>query len=198
MLVFAVAALLACPSLTYAQETSVDMTMAELSANMDKLGGQMDELGKMMDMHDEEMEKYGKEWEKDITHPNTEARDKMVELGEKMSELGEKMGKLGEQMGQYGEKMGALHRDMNDWFFRELKKDGLLASFKGKVRVIFDDKGLDVNGSKASEAQFQKYKTGFEKFWGRSLKADFLYFFNGTLEEKDGKIDPNGSVNMDF
>lgn len=143
------------------------------------------------------MDKYGKEIEKSPGH-SSKVEKQMEELGEKMNQLGEQMGKLGEIMGQYGEKMGVMHQQMIDWFFRELKKDALLSSLNGKTRIIFDEKGLSVDGNKASEEQFKKYKSGLEKHWGQPLKSDFLLFFKGTIHDKDGKIGMDGTMNTDF
>ncbi len=195
IIAYTVALLLACPFLAFSQNDSDNMAM--LSEKMDKLGDEMEGLGKIMENYGAEMEKYGKEIEKAPGH-SPKAEKEMEELGEKMNELGEKMGKLGDQMGQYGEKMGALHQQMVDWFFRELKKDGLISSLNGKSRIIFDDKGLNVDGNKASEEQFRKYKSGFEKYWGRALKSDFLFFFKGSIKEEDGKIQTEGNLNTDF
>ena len=173
------------------------MAMATLSEKMDQLGDEMDGLGKDMEIDGDKMENYGKELEQHSGQsPKTEKQ--MEELGEKMNKLGDEMGKLGDQMGLYGEKMGELQQQMIDWFFRELKKDGLIPSLQSKVRIIFDEKGFEVDGNKTNEAQFNKYKAGLEKYWGRSLKSDFLFFFKGTIQEKDGKIETDGSMNTDF
>ncbi len=194
---YTVTLLLVFPFLASAQNSSDDLAMATLNEKMETLGDEMEGLGKIMETYGTEMEKYGKEIEKNPGHsPKTEKQ--MEELGDKMSELGEQMGKLGEQMGQYGEKMGVIHRQMVDWFFREMKKDGLISSLNGKARIIFDEKGLSVDGNKASDDQARKYKLGLEKYWGRPLKTDFLFFFKGTLHEKDGKIDTDGTMNTDF
>lgn len=197
IIVYSLAILLACPFLAFSQNATNDMAMAMLNEKMETLGAEMEGLGKVMETYGAEMEKYGKEMEKNPSHsPKAEAQ--MEELGEKMNELGEQMGKLGDQMGQYGEKMGALHQQMLDWFFHELKKDGLISSLSGKSRIIFDEKGLSVDGNKASEEQFKKYKAGLEKYWGRALKSDFLFFFKGTIQEKDGKIETEGNMSTDF
>ncbi len=143
------------------------------------------------------MEKYGKEIEKSPGQSHN-AEKQMGELGEKMNQLGDQMGKLGDQMGAYGEKMGALHQQMINWFFYELKKDGLISSLNGKSRIIFDEQGLVVDGNKASAEQFKKYKAGLEKYWGKTLKPDFLFFFKGTIREKDGKIETEGNMNSDL
>lgn len=195
--VLAVAVLLSCPSLTHAQNASDDMAMAVLSEKMDKLGSEMDDLGKIMQTKGTDMEKYGKEMEKN--NGSTEDLEKrMSELGESMNQLGTQMGKLGEEMGRYGEKMGVLHQQMIDWFFHELKNDALITSLNGKARIIFDDKGLNVNGNKVSEQLAQKYKSGLEKYWGQELKSDFRFFFKGTIQEKNGKIDAEGEMNTDL
>lgn len=191
-------ALLTVPFLATAQ-TAVndDMTMASLNDQMDKLGKQMDDLGEVMDGYGKEMDKYGKELE-DSNGSSSTSEKKMNELGEKMNKLGEEMGKLGELMGKYGEKMGEKHQDMINWFFKELKKDGLVSSLNGKARVIFDEKGLNVDGTNASDSLFKKYKTGVEKFWGKSLKSDFTLFFKGTISEKNGNVALDGNMNTDF
>jgi hypothetical protein len=188
---------LACPFQNFAQDVSGDMAMATLSEKMDKLGAEMDGLGKKMEAKGADMEKYGKEMEKN--HGNaSDVEKQMEELGASMNVLGEQMGKLGEQMGQYGERMGVLHQQMVTWFFQELKNDALLASLNGKSRIIFDRQGLDVNGEKASAEQVKKYKAGLEKYWGKALKPDFLFFFNGKTQEKDGKIETDGTMNTDL
>ncbi len=197
LLVCTVAILLACPFPAFSQNTSDETSMATLNEKMEQLGDEMEGLGKVMEKYGTEMEKYGKEIEKSPGH-SPKAEKQMEELGEKMNQLGTEMGKLGEQMGQHGEKMGALHQQMIDWFFRELKKDVLISSLTGKSRIIFDEKGLSVDGNKASEEQFKKYKSGFEKYWGQALKSDFLFFFKGTIREKDGKIETEGNMNTDF
>jgi hypothetical protein len=194
---FAIAVLLFCSSLTRAQNASEDMAMAVLSEKMDKLGAEMDDLGKIMETKGTDMEKYGKEMEKN-NGSTADLEKRMSELGESMNHLGTQMGKLGEEMGRYGEKMGVLHQQMIDWFFHELKNDALITSLNGKTRIIFDEKGLDVNGNKASEQLVQKYKSGLEKYWGRTLKPDFLFFFKGTIQEKNGKIDAEGEMNTDL
>jgi hypothetical protein len=193
----AVALGLACSAPTFAQTSVDNMDMATLNEKMNTLGDEMNVLGKEMESYGKEMEKYGQELEKNAGR-SPQAEKQMNDLGEKMNRLGAEMGKLGEQMGQYGERMGELHRQMINWFFRELKKDGLIASLNGKTRVIFDAQGLDIDGKKASAAQFAKYKAGFEKYWGRPLKTDFLFFYKGTIEEKEGKIVTEGNLNTDF
>ncbi|HOY04796.1 MAG TPA: hypothetical protein PLO67_05295 [Saprospiraceae bacterium] len=194
---FAVAVLLFCSSLTRAQNASDDMAMAVLSEKMDKLGAEMDDLGKIMETKGSDMEKYGKEMEKN-NGGTADLEKQMSELGESMSRLGAQMGKLGEEMGRYGEKMGVLHQQMINWFFHELKNDALISSLNGQSRIIFDGKGLDVNGNKVSDVLTQKYKAGLEKYWGRTLKPDFLFFFNGTIQEKNGNVDAEGEMNTDL
>lgn len=189
-------AVLALPFIAISQSAD-DMTLAALETNMDKLGKEMDKLGDVMDDYGKEMDKLGEELENSDGQSKS-AQEKMHQLGEKMNELGEKMGKLGEQMGEYGEKMGEQHQKMMSWFFHELKKDGLISSLNGKARIIFDDKGLNVDGENASSALFNKYKSGFEKYWGKSLKPDFTFFFKGAIKEVNGKIETEGSMNTDF
>lgn len=197
IIVGTLAILLACPFLAFAQTSTDDMAMATLSEKMEQLGDEMEGLGKVMESYGAEMEKYGQEMEKNPGH-SPKAEKQMEELGEKMNQLGEQMGKLGDQMGQYGEKMGALHQQMIDWFFHELKKDALIGSLNGKARIIFDEQGLSVDGKKASDEQAKKYKAGLEKYWGRALKSDFLLFFKGTIREKEGKIETDGNMNTDL
>ena len=195
--VFAVAFLLSCPFLIRAQNDSGDMVMAVLSEKMDKLGAEMDGLGKSMETKGTDMEKYGKELEKN-NGASEGIQKKMEELGESMGQLGDQMGKLGEEMGRYGERMGILHQNMIDWFFRELKNDALLPSLNGKSNIVFDENGLKVNGNQASDALFAKYKSGFEKHWGRTLKPGYKFLFKGTIREKNGKVDAEGEMNTDF
>ena len=193
----AVALALACHAPAFSQTGADNLDLATLHERMDALGDEMNALGKVMDDYGKDMEKAGHELEKNHGRA-PQAEKQMSELGEKMHELGEKMGKLGEQMGRYGERMGTLHREMTNWFFRELKRDGLIPSLQGKARIIFDAQGLDVNGTKASAAHFQKYKAGLEKYWGRTLKPDFLFLFKGDLKEENGKIVTDGNLNTDF
>ncbi|MCC6723465.1 MAG: hypothetical protein IT258_03075 [Saprospiraceae bacterium] len=188
-------ALLAAPFMAASQ--SDDMTLAALDEKMESLGKEMDKLGEVMDGYGKEMEQYGKELE-DNEGQSSSASEKMEALGEKMNELGDQMGKLGEIMGEYGDKMGETHQKMMTWFFQELKKDGLITSLNGKARIIFDEKGLNVNGENASDSLFQKYKSGLEKYWGKALKPDFSLFFKGDIKEKNGKIETNGNMNSDF
>ncbi len=191
-------ALLTSPFLAISQTASTDdMTLAALDAKMENLGQEMEKLGEVMEGYGQEMEKYGKELENSEGQSKS-AQQKMEELGDKMNALGEEMGKLGEIMGKYGEKMGETHQNMMNWFFNELKKDGLIASLNGKTRIIFDEKGLNVDSENASDALFKKYKSGLEKYWGKPLKPDFTFFFKGTVSEKNGKIETNGSMNSDF
>ncbi|MBK9014088.1 MAG: hypothetical protein IPM82_08345 [Saprospiraceae bacterium] len=191
-------ALLAWPFLAASQTASTDdMTLAVLDEKMENLGQEMEKLGEVMESYGQEMERYGKELESSEGQ-STSAQKKMEELGDKMNALGEEMGKLGEVMGKYGEKMGETHQSMTNWFFQELKKDGLISSLNGKARVIFDEKGLNVDGENAPGTLFKKYKSGLEKYWGKPLKPDFTFFFKGTLNEKDGKVETNGSMNTDF
>ncbi len=194
---FAITALLSLPFLTAAQSSADDLTMAALSDKMENLGQEMEKLGVVMEGYGQEMERYGQQLE-ETQGKAPEAQKKMQELGDKMKILGDEMGSLGDEMGQYGKRMGELHRQMMNWFFYELKKDGLIQSLNGNARVIFDEKGLDVDGKKASDEMFRKYKSGLEKYWGKSLKPDFTFFFKGTLKEKNGNIETNGSMNMDF
>jgi hypothetical protein len=195
---FCLLAMLASPFLAVSQTTATDdMTMAALEVKMESLGEEMEKLGEVMESYGQEMEKYGDELEKSEGKSKT-AEKKMEELGDKMNELGEQMGKLGEIMGEYGEKMGETHQQMTTWFFQELKKDGLIPSLVGKARIIFDEKGLNVDGKNASDALFNKYKAGIEKYWGKPLKTDFSFFFKGTIKEKNGKIETEGNMNSDF
>jgi hypothetical protein len=191
-------AMLASPFIAASQSSYTDdMTLAVLDEKMESLGQEMDKLGEVMDSYGSEMEKYSKELEASGGQ-SSKSQKKMEELGDKMNALGEQMGKLGEIMGKYGEKMGEKHQQMMNWFFRELKKDGLIASLNGKARVIFDEKGLNVDGKNASDSLFSKYKAGFEKYYGRTLKSDFTLFFKGTIKELDGKIETDGNMNTDF
>lgn len=213
MILASLLAILTLPFVGSAQGTASvdDMTMASLNDQMESLGKQLDDLGSVMDKYGEEMDVYGEEMDKygkemeDSDGYSTSAQTKMNELGEKMNALGEKMnkhgeemGKLGELMGKYGEKMGEKHQDMVNWFFKELKNDGLISSLNSKARIIFDEKGLNVDGENAADSLFKKYKTGIEKYWGKSLKPDFTFFFKGTVSEKNGKIELNGNMNTDF
>lgn len=205
-------AILAMPFLGKSQGTAIDdMSMASLNDQMEQLGKQMDDLGDMMDEYGKEMDVYGKEMDKygkevdDNQGPSASVQQKMNELSEKMNALGEKMGKqgdemgkLGDLMGKYGEKIGQKHQDMVNWFFREMKKDGLISSLNGNVRIIFDEKGLNVDGEKASDSLYSKYKSGLEKHWGKTLKPDFLFFFKGKIKEESGKIELDGNMNTDF
>ncbi|MBI1227139.1 MAG: hypothetical protein GC192_18045 [Bacteroidetes bacterium] len=191
-------ALLAWPFLASSQiAVHDDMTLAVLNDKMEKLGHEMESLGEVMEGYGKEMEKYGEELEKNEGNAPS-AEKKMNELGDKMNKLGDEMGKLGDEMGQYGEKMGELHQAMMTWFFKELKSDGLISTLNGKARIIFDEKGLNIDGENASETLFNKYKTGIEKYWGKALKSDFTFFFKGTISEKNGKIETNGNMNTDF
>ena len=191
-------ALFAWPFLATSQTSvSDDIALAALNEKMEKLGQEMESLGSVMEDYGKEMEKYGAELEKNEDKASS-AEKKMNELGEKMNKLGDEMGKLGDIMGEYGNKMGETHEAMVTWFFKELKKDGLISSLNGKAKVIFDEKGLNVGGENASDAQFKKYKTGLEKYWGKPLKSDFTFFFKGTVSEKNGKIDLDGNINTDF
>jgi DNA repair exonuclease SbcCD ATPase subunit len=195
---FCLLAVLASPFFAAAQTATTDnMTLAALDEKMESLGQEMEKLGEVMEGYGLEMEKQSKELE-DSEGQSSSAQKRMEALGEKMNELGEQMGKLGEIMGQYGEKMGETHQQMMTWFFQELKKDGLIASLNGKARIIFDEKGLNVDGENASSALFNKYKSGFEKYWGKPLKTDFSLFFKGTIKEKNGKIETDGNMNSDF
>ncbi len=194
---FAITVLFSLPFLTTAQTSADDLTMAALSEKMENLGQEMEKLGAVMEGYGQEMERHGQELEK-AQGKAPEAEKKMQSLGDKMGSLGDEMGKLGDEMGQYGKRMGELHRQMINWFFHELKKDGLIQSLDGKARIIFDEKGLDVDGKKASDELFRKYKSGLEKYWGKSLKPDFTFFFKGTLKEKGGNVETNGSMNTDF
>ncbi len=188
----------ASPFLAVSQSNSADdMTMAALEVKMESLGQEMEKLGEIMESYGQEMEKYGDELEKSEGKSKT-AEKKMEELGDKMNTLGEQMGKLGAIMGEYGEKMGEKHHQMMTWFFKELKKDGLISSLNGKARIIFDEKGLNVDGKNASDALFKKYKAGIEKYYDQPLKTDFSLFFKGTIKEKNGKIETDGSMNSDF
>ncbi len=201
---------LTLPFMASSQTASIDdMSMASLNDQMDQLGKQMDDLGSVMDEYGKEMDKYGNEMDKygkemeDSQSTSTQKKmnelsEKMNALGEKMSKHGEEMGKLGELMGKYGEKMGKKHQALTNWFFHELKKDGLISSLNGKARIIFDENGLDVDGKKASDSLTQKYKTALEKHWGKPLKPDFLFFFKGTIHEKSGNIELDGNMNSDF
>jgi hypothetical protein len=189
-------AVLALPFLAISQSAD-DMTLATLEANMDKLGKEMDKLGDVMDDYGKEMDKLGKELEASDGQSKS-AQEKMNQLGDKMNALGEQMGKLGEIMGEYGEKMGEQHQQMMNWFFRELKKDGLISSLNGKARIIFDEKGLNVDGKNASDTLFSKYKAGVEKYYGKTLKSDFTLFFKGAIKEQDGDIETDGTMNTDF
>lgn len=191
-------AMLTLPFMVASQNPSTDdLTLAALDSKMENLGEEMEKLGTVMESYGQEMEKYGKELE-DSEGQSKSAQQKMEELGEKMNVLGEEMGKLGEIMGEYGEKMGEQHQQMMNWFFRELKNDGLISSLNGKARVIFDEKGLNVDGKNASGALFSKYKAGFEKYYGKALKPDFTLFLKGSIREKDGKIETDGTMNSDF
>lgn len=191
-------ALLTLPYFGASQTASTDdMTLAALDEKMENLGQEMEKLGEVMEGYGQEMEKYGKELE-DSEGQSKSAQQKMEELGEKMNELGEKMGELGEIMGKYGEKMGEQHQKMITWFFQELKKDGLISSLNGKARIIFDEKGLNVDGENASDALFKKYKSGIEKYWGKPLKPDFSLFFKGTIKENGSKIETDGNMNSSF
>ena len=191
-------AMLTLPFWATSQTASTDdMTLAALDAKMESLGQEMEKLGEVMEGYGQEMEKYGKELENSEGQSKS-AQQKMEELGDKMNALGEEMGKLGEIMGKHGEKMGETHQNMMAWFFNELKKDGLISSLNGKVRIIFDEKGLNVDGENASDALFKKYKSGFEKYWGKPLKPDFSFFFKGTIKEKGNKIETDGNMNSDF
>lgn len=190
--------MLAIPLLAVSQTAaSDDLTLAALDQKMERLGQEMEKLGEVMESYGEEMEKYGKELEASEGQSDS-AQKKMEALGDKMNELGEEMGKLGEIMGEYGEKMGEQHQKMVTWFFQELKKDGLIPSLNGKARIIFDEKGLNVDGENAPINLFNKYKSGLETFWGKPLKSDFSLFFKGEIKGKGGKIETNGNMNSDF
>lgn len=196
LIIFGLAALLAAPFFGHAQSAADGLSLAQLDEKMDVLGDEMDQLGDVMDGYGKEMDKLGKKME----HGRATEKEQtdMESLSKKMSDLGEKMGDLGEQMGQMGEKMGEKHQKMTDWFFRELKKDGLLRALNGEARIIFDEKGLNVNGENASVALFEKYKKSVESFWGKPLKPKFTFFFKGDLYEKNGNLETNGTMNSDF
>lgn len=194
---FAWAVLLVLPFLASSQTSTDGLALADLNDKMEQLGQEMEGLGSIMEGYGAEMEKYGEELEKNEGHA-PKAQEQMEVLGKKMDELGKQMDALGKQMGAYGDKMGELHQQMINWFFKELKKDNLLPSLNGKARVIFDEKGLNVEGNDASDALFNKYKAGLEKYWGRSLKKDFLFFFKGEIKEKGGNVELNGNMNTDM
>jgi hypothetical protein len=171
-------------------------TLAQISDKMESLGDKMEGLGTIMEKHGGEMEKYGKKIEK---NPNDEdTSQKMSSLGDEMSKLGDEMSVMGDEMTKYGDEMGIKHEAMMQWFFEELKKDGLVALINGNMKIDFQPNGLTVNGKKADSSMFDKYKNGFEKHWGRALKSDFLFHFSGKVSNKNGKIETDGTMSNEF
>jgi hypothetical protein len=178
------------------QKGTAQISLAQISDNMETLGDKMDVLGDIMEKHGLKMEKYGKEIER---NPSDEkASDNMSKLGDEMSKLGDEMSVLGDEMSKLGDEMGVKYEVMLNWFFEELKNDGLIESLKGDMNIEFKPNSLKVNGKKADAALFNKYKKGFERHWGRALKSDFSFTFKGKVEKKNGKISTEGTNSNDF
>lgn len=154
----------------------------KISDEMGKVGDEMGKVGDEMSGHGDKMSVVG---------------DEMSALGDKMSAIGDEMSKIGDKMSLVGEKMEARHKKVFSWFFKELKKDGIIN--EGKCSIIMEAGIFIVNGKTLSQEQLQKYKKGIEERLGKPLKTDFSVHFKGTLESvSDNDFEFNGMSNSDY
>jgi hypothetical protein len=200
------------PSVSEAANDSLT-TLAEISDEMEKQGKIMEKHGKVMEIHGKVMERHGKEMEKLGKLMENARLNEMDALGKQMDKLGRPMDSLGrimdslgkimdrhgKVMDKLGKKMEIAHKKMNNWLFRELKKDGLIPSLEGKVSLLFENTIMRVNSKDVSPALQAKYKAELIKFWGRPLKEDASLYLRGTISENaNGDIEFNGNYNTNL